>query len=124
MQRRLDVRFNGIAADAEEREPFSIGQLEGYAIYHEWIDGLLHDKSLTAQKLKAQGRWLSGVAGDLEFARQQQSIDAFVEAIKAKALGEPLEDLSVDLTIGTYRLVGKLGNRYEHGSLFYRYADL
>lgn len=124
MQRRLDVRFNGIAADAEEREPFAIGQLEGYAIYHEWIDGVLHDKPLTAQKLKAKGRWLSGVAGDLEFARQQQNIDAFVEVIKAKALGKPLEDLSVDLTIGNYRLVGKLGNRYVHGSLFYRYADL
>ncbi len=124
MQRRLDVRFNGIAADAEEREPFAIGQLDGYAIYHEWIGGLLHDKSLTAEKLKAQGRWLSGVVGDLEFAHQQKTIDAFVEAIKAKALGEPLEDLSVDLPVGNYRLVGNLGNRYRNGSLFYRYADL
>jgi Exonuclease V gamma subunit len=32
--------------------------------------------------------------------------------------------LPIDLTIGEYRLVGKLGNRYQYGSLLYRYADL
>lgn len=124
MQRRLDVRYDGIAVDAEEREPFAIDPLEGYAIYHEWIEGLLHGRPLSAQKLKAQGRWLSGVPGDLEFARQQTKVGAFADAIKAEALGKPLEDLSVELTIGDYRLIGKLGNRYEHGSLFYRYANL
>jgi exodeoxyribonuclease V gamma subunit len=44
--------------------------------------------------------------------------------IKGKNLGAPLDDLPIDITVGGYRLVGKLGNRYECGSLFYRYADL
>jgi exodeoxyribonuclease V gamma subunit len=35
-----------------------------------------------------------------------------------------LDDLPVDIKVGSYRLIGKLGNRYQNGSLFYRYADL
>jgi len=124
MQRQMDLRFTGMAADAEEREPFSVAKLESYAIYHEWIDEALNGKPLSVKKLQAQGRWLAGVPGELEFERQQPVINDFVELIKAKNLGAPLDDLPIDISVGGYRLVGKLGNLYERGSLFYRYADL
>ena len=124
MQRRLGIRLNGLESEAEEREPFDIGRLEGYTIYHEWIAGELNDAPVSMQKLQAQGRWLSGVCGELEFARQQKNIEAFVDQIKAKGLGRSLEDLAVDVKVGRYRLIGGLGNRYQNGSLFYRFADL
>lgn len=124
MQRQLNVRFNSMEIDAEEREPFSIAKLEGYAIYHEWIDEALKGKPLEVKKLQAQGRWLSGVPGEQAFERQQQVINAFVDRIKAKNIGAPVEDLPIDLTFNSTRLVGKLSNLYQHGSLFYRYADL
>jgi exodeoxyribonuclease V gamma subunit len=124
MQRQMDVRFSGMAADAEEREPFSVAKLDGYAIYHEWIREALNGKPVAVKKLQAQGRWLAGVPGELEFDWQQQVINGFVERIKAKNLGAPLDDLPVDISVNGYRLVGKLGNLYERGSLFYRYADL
>ncbi len=124
LQRQMDLRFNGIEADAEEREPFSVAKLEGYAIYHEWIYEALNGKPLPVKKLQAQGRWLAGVPGELEFERQQQVINEFVERIKAKNLGASLDDLPVDMTVNGQRLVGKLGNLYQHCSLFYRYADL
>lgn len=124
MQRQLSVRFQNIEADAEEREPFSIGQLEGYSIYQEWIAAALNDLPVSMHKLKAQGRWLSGVLGELEFEKQQKNIGLFVGGIRAKNLGESLEDLAVDQMIGSYRLVGKLSHRYRNGCLFYRFADL
>ena len=124
MQRQMDLRFSRIEADAEEREPFSVDTLEGYAIYHEWIHEALNGKSLSVKKLQAQGRWLAGVPGELEFERKQGEVNAFVERIRAKNLGERLDDLPVDLSVNGYRLIGKLGNRYQYGSLFYRYADL
>jgi exodeoxyribonuclease V gamma subunit len=124
MQRQMDLRFSGMEADAEEREPFSVAKLEGYAIYQEWIHEALNGKSVAVKKLQAQGRWLAGVPGELEFDRQQQVINEFVERIKVKNLGLPLNDLPLDITVNGYRLVGKLGNLYERGSLFYRYADL
>ncbi|MDP1664711.1 MAG: exodeoxyribonuclease V subunit gamma [Methylobacter sp.] len=124
MQRQMDLRFSRMEAAAEEREPFSIAKLEGYAIYHEWIHEALNGKPLLVKKLQAQGRWLAGIPGELEFERQQRVINEFVERIKAKNLGAPLDDLPIDITVNSYRLVGKLGNRYQCGSLFYRYADL
>ncbi len=124
MQRQMDVRFYGIEAEAEEREPFVIDKMEGYSLYHEWIQKALNGTTVSVKKLQAQGRWLSGVLGELEFDRQQEVINEFVGRIKAKNLGEPLEDLPVDIEIEDYRLIGKLTNRYKNGSLFYRYADL
>ncbi|MFU8788914.1 MAG: exodeoxyribonuclease V subunit gamma [Methylobacter sp.] len=124
MRRQLDLRFSGIEADAEEREPFVIDKLAAYGIHHEWIHAALNGKPMQVKKLQAQGRWLSGAPGELEFDRMQQAIDGFVGRIKAKNPGAPLDDLPIDLRIGRYRVVGKLGNLYEHGSLFYRYADL
>jgi exodeoxyribonuclease V gamma subunit len=120
----MDLRFSRIEVVSEEREPFSIDKLDAYAIYHEWIHEALNDRPVTVKKLQAQGRWLAGVPGELEFDRQQQVIKSFVEQIKAKNPGAPLEDLPIDITIGQYRLVGKLGNLYQNVSLFYRYADL
>ncbi|TRW90260.1 exodeoxyribonuclease V subunit gamma [Candidatus Methylobacter oryzae] len=124
MQRQMDLRFSRIEAAAEEREPFSIDALDGYNIYHEWINEALNGKPMSVKKLQAQGRWLAGIPGELEFERQQNVINEFVERIKAKNLGARLDDLPIDLTVNGYRLVGKLGNRYQYGSLFYRYADL
>ena len=124
LNRQLDLRFTSINIEAEEREPFAIAGLDAYSIAHDWIAAQLSEAPLTVQKLQAQGRWLSGTPGELTFARQQAAITAFVERIKAKNLGLAIEDLPVDLSIGQYRLVGKLGNCYQHGSLFYRYATL
>jgi exodeoxyribonuclease V gamma subunit len=124
MQRQMDLRFTGMRINAEEREPFSIDKLEGYGIYHEWIRDALDGKPVSVKKFQAQGRWLAGVPGELEFERQQRVINEFVARIKAKNLGAPLDDLPVDITVNGCRLIGKLGNRYECGSLFYRYADL
>jgi exonuclease V gamma subunit len=124
LRRQMDLRFSGIEADTEEREPFSIAMLDGYAIYHEWIHEALNSKPVSVKKLQAQGRWLAGVPGELEFERQQKTINQFVELIKAKNLGTLLDDLPIDITINSCRLVGKLSNLYQNGSLLYRYANL
>ncbi len=138
-QRQMALRFDRLEADAEEREPFSIDKLDAYTLYQQWIQQALNDQPISVKKLQAQGQWLAGVPGELEFERQQQVVKTFVERIKAKNMGEALDDLPIDITLQTngdpqaegaqnnvksYRLVGKLGNRYQNGSLIYRYADL
>ena len=121
---QLGIRFNNQNAKAEEREPFSVGKLDGYGIYQDWIETLLNDGTVSVQKMQAQGRWPAGVLGELAFNRQQQALNQFVDQIKMKELGARLDDLPIDISIESYRLVGKLSNRYENGSLLYRYADL
>jgi exodeoxyribonuclease V gamma subunit len=122
--RQLGIYFNNLDEKAEEREPFTIDKLEGYGIYQDWIETLLNDGTVSVQKMQAQGRWPAGVLGELAFNRQQQALNQFVDQIKTKALGKRLDDLPIDIKIQSYHLVGKLGNRYENGSLLYRYANL
>ncbi|MDD2723724.1 MAG: exodeoxyribonuclease V subunit gamma [Methylovulum sp.] len=124
LQQQLAVRLSGITADAEEREPFALGKAEAYTIYQEWIAARLQGGNLSVQKLQAQGRWLAGAVGELEFNRQQPLVDSFVAAIQNLNLGVAIDDKPMDIHIGVYRVIGKLGNLYQNGSLFYRYATL
>jgi exodeoxyribonuclease V gamma subunit len=124
MRRQLDLYFNGIEALAEEREPFAPDRLESYALDHDWIREKLRGRELCLEKIRAQGRWLPGAVGDLAFARRQQLLDPFVERIRALRPGDLLLDLPVDFRLDQCRLVGKLGHRYEHANLLYRYAEL
>jgi exodeoxyribonuclease V gamma subunit len=123
-QRQLGIRFEGITSGADECEPFAIGGIEAYQIYQQWIAEQLSAKTFSVDRLQAQGRWLSGALGTLEFERLQEPINAFVESIKEKNLGETLVDCTIDLKVNQYRLLGKLGNLYDNGSLFYRYTKL
>lgn len=122
--RQLGIRFSNQDAKAEEREPFSIEQLGGYSIYQDWIETLLNDGAVSVKKMQAQGLWSSGVLGELAYHRHQQVITEFVELINIKGLGKRVDDLPVDIKIGSHHLVGKLSNRYENGLLLYRYANL
>lgn len=124
MTRQLDVRFNGIESEADEREAFALDKLEVYAALNQGIKDRLKGASTSVKKRQAQGRWLSGVMGELEAENQKTIVDNFVARINALQLGEKVEDVSVDMVIDKYRLVGTLSQCYENGSLFYRYAPL
>jgi exodeoxyribonuclease V gamma subunit len=120
----LGIRFENQGEKEEEREPFAIGQLEGYSLYQEWLETNLQGEQLSVKKLQARGLWTSGVVGELAFERKQREIAQFADRIRTKKLGNPLDDLAIDINIGSYRLTGKLSNRYENGILHYRYASL
>ena len=124
MHQQLHLRYTGIAAETQEREPFTTDELSLYGINQDWIQQLLTGSDLSLKKLQAQGLWLPGAAGELEFEQHQLEMQAFVERIRATNIGQPLDNLVVDLQIGSYRLIGTLGNRYQNGSLIYRYANL
>jgi exodeoxyribonuclease V gamma subunit len=124
LKRQLDLRLQTVEADAEEREPFVIDGLENYAISHDWIKALLKGETFDVKKLQAQGRWLSGVMGELAFNQQEAQIIEFINQINNLQLGEKVADIALDLDCADYRLTGKLGNRYENGCLFYRFAKL
>ncbi|MCK5122264.1 MAG: exodeoxyribonuclease V subunit gamma, partial [Methylococcales bacterium] len=117
-------RFTGIDNTVEEREPFAIDALEAYAINQQWIEHQINNMPYSLEKLQAQGRWLSGINGELAFNQQQQAINEFTDLIQQQNLGQKQQDQPIDITIAEYRLVGNLRNLYENGSLIYRYAKL
>ncbi|PPC89366.1 MAG: exodeoxyribonuclease V subunit gamma [Methylobacter sp.] len=124
MQRQLDLRMQGVDAEVEEREPFDLSMVDSYRVFQDWLECELTGKHLSLAKLQAQGRWLQGVSGELEYNRQQARIKDFAGRLKAKGLGEPLPGQAVDLLVGPYRLIGKLSHLHANGSLFYRFATL
>ncbi len=124
MLRQLGLLFSGINATVEEREPFIPDMLENYAVQQEWIAAELHGETLSLSRLQAQGRWLSGAPGELRFLAQQPAIQQFVELIKSKNLGAELPNQAIDIVCDRFRLVGKLSNLYQNGSLLYRFSKL
>jgi exodeoxyribonuclease V gamma subunit len=124
LQQQLGVRFTDVGATIEEREPFSLGALDAYSINQQWIEHNLSNIPFTLKKLQAQGLWLSGVSGELEFTRQEQLIKQFTALIKQQNLGPKQQDQSIDILVANYRLAGNLNHIYQQGSLIYRYANL
>lgn len=126
VQRILQLRLGGMQEIVEEREPFVVKGLEGYDIDQEWISGQLGGQygALSVEKLQAQGHWISGTPGQLLFESKRRELDIFIEQVNQKALGSPLPGQTIDIRVGNYRLIGKLSNLYERGSLLYRYARL
>ncbi len=123
LQRQIGIRFTGLSEDVEERETFALNKLDAYTLNKEWIADILNDVPHSLKKLQAQGRWISGSIGELEFNRQEQLIQEFTELIKQQGLGKKEEDKPIDMHIAGYRLIGNLSHLYQKGSLFYRYTE-
>lgn len=124
LRRQLSVKLKTLENAVEEREPFELNQLEKYTVQNALLNAHLHGEEISVQRLKAQGLWISGILGDLEFEKKNAEICEFSRKIKAANLGERLEDNVIDLHIHGFHLTGKLANCYDNGSLFYRYSSL
>ncbi len=123
-ERQLGLRFQGVAAIAEEREPFQPEFFDAYEIRHQWVGKRLAGQRFSLEKLQAQGQWPLGPLGELEYAKNQPSIEAFVNLINEINLGVALPEVAIDLNLGRFRLVGKLGGWHQRGALFYRFNPL
>ena len=125
LQRQLDIHLTELPTDVAEREPFELNSLDKYTINDQWIEHQLNNTEFSLPKLQAQGRWLSGIQGELDFNKQHLEIEPFIESIKAKKLGNKQTNQAIHLTVvGSYQLTGNLTNLYENGSLFYHYTEL
>lgn len=124
LRRQLNLQLKGINIETQEREPFTIQELNLYGLQQDWIRALLADADIALEKLQAQGLWLPGAGGTIEFEHHQAAMHEFSCQIKGIGIGLPIGDIPVDLKIGQYRLTGTLTNLYLNGSLFFRYANL
>ncbi|MCK5356372.1 MAG: exodeoxyribonuclease V subunit gamma, partial [Methyloprofundus sp.] len=124
LQQRLNIRLQDIESDEQECEPFSIEGMESYLLNQQWIEAKLQHENLSLAKLKAQGRWISGELGSMEFNAREAELQQFVEKIESRQLGDKIDPVTIDLSIGSVRLVGILAEQYSEASLIYRYSPL
>ena len=124
LRQQLALQLCAREMQAQESEPFSVEGLDAYLIDQQWLEDELQGMPVSLEKLQAQGRWLSGACARIHYERQKRLIVAFAQRILAEGMGGRCADLAVDLRVGRYRLLGNLHNLHQHGSLFYRYANL
>lgn len=122
--RQMDLHLASLAADREEREYFKLSYLDHYRIDHEWLDALIAGRPFSLPRLQALGCWLPHAPGELLYERRLPPLREFANKILSKKLGAAVEPISVDLTVGGCRLIGRLHNCYQHGGFYFRYADL
>lgn len=124
VQQQLDLRVRRLDEVADECEPFKLDTLAQYALQQQWIGACLQGDTLSLAKLQAEGKWLVGALGEVEFARQERELKAFVARIQELALGAALAPQAIDVTLAANRIVGTIKQRFTHGCLHYRYAKL
>jgi exodeoxyribonuclease V gamma subunit len=123
-QRQLDLRFSEITQSVDEREVFNPDGLDVYHIKQKWLDCLLQNQPYSLQKLQAQGCWPQGNSGKILFDQMEPDIQAFANKIRKITPGLPQPSINIDISIGDYQIIGKLGHRYQQGQLLYRFSKM
>ena len=127
IENQLLLKIPNIEGRADETEPFVLDSLSQYQIFQQWVERHISgntDDQAFYNLLMAEGRWLNGSHGKISFEECAIDIQAFSQQVMNIASGKQLPPLAIDLQIDSYRVVGSLGQQYEHGNVFYRYAKL
>jgi exodeoxyribonuclease V gamma subunit len=124
LQERLGIRLENDQAVLKDKERFSLDKLESYQLRQELIDQGLSGREIPSrpETILAAGRLPHGNPGICNYEDQQRLATAFLARLASLAPGPRLDDLSIDFTIGPYRLTGRIEHRYEQGIIDFRPA--
>jgi exodeoxyribonuclease V gamma subunit len=126
LQERLGIRLEDDQAILEDKERFSLDNLERYRLRRELIDqGLAGlEIPIRPETILAAGRLPHGNPGICSYEDQHRSAAAFLERLTPLASGPRLADLIIDGNIGPYHLTGRIEHRYEQGVVHFRPAKV
>ena len=125
LQRRLGIYLEEGGVVSDERENFSLDNLEKYLIGQDLLE-----KRLTGTDLKdsiaiqkAKGQLPHGNVGDIIFDELRIEAETFVDKIKNYTKGKHLDTLEIDVEIEGFNLFGRLAEIYEKGLFQICYAN-
>ena len=126
LQERLGIRLEDDQAILEDKERFTLDNLEQYHLRRELIDQGLSGLDIPNRQetLLAAGRLPHGNPGICSYEDQHRSATAFLARLAPLSSGRRLADLVIDGSIGPYRLTGRIEHRYEHGVIHFRPAKV
>ncbi len=108
-----------------EQEPFESTGLDRYLVDQELLQRALGGElSGGLATILAEGRWPLGTPGALAFREKSRLIEEFLGRVDALHMGQRKPGLPIDLTLGSYRLVGTLNNLHDQGILLLRFGKL
>jgi exodeoxyribonuclease V gamma subunit len=125
LEKRLGICLYDTIPASDEREKFSLDNLEKYMIGQDLVENRLSGSDLNNSLFlqKAMGQLPHGNVGDYVFNEMSVDAEAFVRKTKEHIKGEPFDDLDADLDIAGYNLFGRLTDIHEHGLIQIRYAN-
>ncbi len=125
LEKRLGIFLYETIPVSDEREKFSLDNLEKYLIGQDLVENRLSGSDLndSLSLQKAMGQLPHGNVGDYVFNEMSVDAEAFVRKTKNHIKGEPFDDLDVDLDIAGFNLFGRLTDIHEHGLIQIRYAN-
>ncbi|TKB25767.1 exodeoxyribonuclease V subunit gamma [Desulfopila sp. IMCC35006] len=121
----LGIRLDTGEDLPDDREMFAVTGLDKYAVEEEMVRlALAGTAGDVCKKIQSRGQWPLGTSGELAFVEKQRSIEEFIGRVQAQKMGGKCCDLPLDLTVGSYRLLGTLTNVYERGVVLVRFGKL
>jgi exodeoxyribonuclease V gamma subunit len=126
LQQRLGVLRPREAGGAEEREVFAVGALERFDILGPLTERCLAgaDPAQAYPVLRAAGELPPGRPGEVAFAALAGEARWLAEVVRGQRKGTEGPPLDVDLTVGPYRLTGRLPGIYSGARVCHRPAKL
>ncbi|MFA5183024.1 MAG: exodeoxyribonuclease V subunit gamma [Syntrophales bacterium] len=126
LQKRLGIRLEDDQAVLEDKERFSLDNLEQYQVRRELIDQGLSGREIPnlQETILAAGRLPHGNPGVCSYEDQHRLATYFLARLGPLASGPRLDNLVIDGSIGPYRLTGRIEHRYEHGVVHFRPAKV
>lgn len=111
---------------ADETEPFEIKGLQRYALTQTLVEKQLANRDLKAYQAvtKAKGLLPHGRIGDYLYSRMTEEIQFFIAQVQQAMREKKRDSLTVNLTFGNKRLIGRLGGLRSEHLVYYRYGKL
>ena len=127
LRHRLGITAEQEVSPLEEREMFELDTLEEYIIKKNLLPHMLKGKSAPEllPVVRARGILPPAGVGDALFEKLSSQVAGFADQVRAIMAGrEPLPSLDIDLTIGAFRLYGRLADIMPGHLLRYRCSKL
>jgi exodeoxyribonuclease V gamma subunit len=126
LRRRLGIRLEEPAAQAEDCEPFSLDALHRYQIEQEISERLLAGEDISGMEtvVRSWGVLPPGTAGEVLYRQSERAARIFVHAVQAYLGAAPPSACEVQLEIGGFRLSGTVGDFRSGTLLRYRCATI
>jgi len=126
LTRRLGLRFADTDEALEESEPFTVGNLDGYAIRQELVEMTLKGTQLddALKLMKASGRLPLGEAGTIQFRQLQTDAQNFLEQLRPHLGAGLIAPVPIEISAGEFMVRGEIRQLTAAGLLHFRCANL
>lgn len=124
LTKRLGIRLDEEEQVLPESEPFTLTGLESYLLAERLVARGLAGQDLRAYLplARAGGRLPHGIVGDCTYEELRIGVERFVARTRPYLESARPEPLPVDLTLGDFRLTGRISGRYGDRLVQQRYA--